>query len=60
MFNLIQSIISHSWIDHGEFIDPSQDYTYYICGALIIIFTVVFIDLFYRLVRGLLNRGKFD
>lgn len=45
MYDLISNIIDHSWIttNAGE-----QQYIYYICGCLIVILTVVFIDLIYR------------
>lgn len=45
MYDLISNIIDHSWISTNA---GEQQYIYYICGALIIILTVVFIDLIYR------------
>lgn len=45
MYDLISDIINHSWITQGA---GDQQYIYYICGALIVILTVVFIDLVYR------------
>ena len=45
MYDLISNIIDHSWISTSA---GEQQYIYYICGALIIILTVVFIDLVYR------------
>lgn len=45
MYNIIQNIISHSWSTGTS----DQQYIYYICGALIILFTVVMFDLVYRL-----------
>lgn len=45
MYELIQNIIDHSWITQGA---GDQQYIYYICGCLIVILTVVFIDLVYR------------
>lgn len=45
MYDLIQNIIDHSWITQGA---GDQQYIYYICGCLIVILTVVFIDLVYR------------
>ena len=44
MFDLISDIINHSWTTGSS----DQQYIYYICGSLIIIFSVVFIDLGYR------------
>lgn len=47
MFDLIYDIISHTW-DTSVYSSSEQQILYYICGALIIILTVVFIDLVYR------------
>lgn len=45
MFDIIRQIISHSWdTQYGG----DQNQIYYICGALIIVLTIVFIDLIYR------------
>lgn len=45
MYDLINNIINHSYQSNysGE-----QSYIYNICGALILLLTVVFIDLVYR------------
>lgn len=45
MYDIVSQIINHNWIttNAGE-----QQYIYYICGALIIILTVIFIDLVFR------------
>lgn len=48
MYNIIDSIISHSW-DSQNFNSTEQQIIYYISGALIILFTVVIIDLVYRI-----------
>lgn len=45
MYAIIDNIISHTW-ESGYTSD--QQYIYYMCGALIVIFSVVFIDLVYR------------
>lgn len=45
MYNIISNIIGHQWITSGA---GEQQYIYYICAALIIIFVVVFIDMIYR------------
>lgn len=45
MYDIISQIISHSWISQNA---GEQQYVYYICGALIILLTIVFIDLIYR------------
>lgn len=55
MYDLIENIINHAYISgHSE-----QQYIYYTCCALILIFTVTFIDLFYRIVRGICKKGDF-
>lgn len=48
MYDLISNLIDHNWIttNAGE-----QQYIYYICGAVIIILLVVFVDLMYRVFR---------
>lgn len=44
MYDLIANIIDHSWSTGTS----EQQYIYYICGALIVLFTCVIIDLVYR------------
>lgn len=44
MYDIISRIIDHSWSTG----DSAQQYVYYICGALIIVLTAVFIDMVYR------------
>lgn len=44
MYDIISQIINHSWSTG----DSAQQYVYYICGALIIVLTAVFIDMVYR------------
>lgn len=46
MYDIIQAIIDHSWITSST---SDQQYIYYISGALIILFSVVFIDIVYRI-----------
>lgn len=41
MYDLITGIISHAWSTNSS----EQSIIYYICGALICLFSVVFIDL---------------
>lgn len=44
MYDIISQIIDHFWTTgSGE-----QQYIYYICGSVIIILVVVFIDMVYR------------
>lgn len=47
MYDLIKSIILHNW-DTQNYNTTEQQILYYICGTLIIILVVVFIDLVYR------------
>lgn len=44
MYNIISQIIDHVWTTGSN----DQQYIYYICGALIIILTCVFVDMVYR------------
>lgn len=44
MYEIIRNIIDHDWVTGSN----DQQYIYYICGCLIVIFTCVFIDLIYR------------
>lgn len=41
MYDVINDIISHTW-ESGYTSD--QQYIYYICGALIVVLTAVFVD----------------
>lgn len=41
MYQIIQQIISHTWVTTSS----EQQYIYYICGALICLFSVVVIDI---------------
>lgn len=45
MYQVIERIISHAW----ESQNSAQQYIYYICGALIIVLTAVFIDMVVRI-----------
>lgn len=47
MYDIVSGIIDHNWMTNSS----EQQYIYYICGALIIILTCVFIDLVYRVFR---------
>lgn len=50
MYDIVSGIIDHSWNTQYS---GDQQYIYYICGALIILLTCVFIDLVYRFFRHL-------
>lgn len=45
MYDIVYYIIDHAWESQYT---SDQQYIYYICGSLIIIFSCVFIDLVYR------------
>lgn len=47
MYDIISDIINHTWITQSS---GEQQYIYYICGALIVILSCVFIDLVYRII----------
>lgn len=44
MYDIIENLINHNWVTGTS----DQQYIYYICGALIILFTCVIIDMVYR------------
>lgn len=48
MYNIIEGIISHVWIAGSS----DQSTIYYICGALICLLTVVFVDLIRDIFSG--------
>lgn len=50
MYDVIFDIIGHTWVS-GNASSGDQSYIYYICGALIVILTCVFVDLIYRVFR---------
>lgn len=50
MYDVIETIIGHVW-NTNNYNTTEQQLIYYICGACIIILTVVFIDLIYRVFR---------
>lgn len=56
MYDIIESIIGHEWITNYS---GDQQYIYYISGTVIILFSVTFIDLIYRFVRGIIRKGDF-
>lgn len=41
MYDIISNIIDHNWATGNS----EQQYIYYICGALIVVFSVVFVDM---------------
>lgn len=50
MYDVIANIIDHVW-NTNNYNSTEQQIVYYICGCLIIILTVTFIDLMYRIFR---------
>lgn len=55
MYQVIENIIAHSW---QSSYNGDQQYIYYICGALIVIFSMVFVDLVYRVFSHFWSGGK--
>lgn len=49
MYNVISNIINHTWITQNA---GDQQYVYYIAGAVIVVLTVTFVDLVYRVFRN--------
>lgn len=45
MYQVVYDIINHAWVNG----DSLQSTVVYVCGALIIILTCVFIDMIYRI-----------
>lgn len=49
MYDIVSNIIDHNWITQGA---GEQQYVYYICGALIVLFSVIFIDMIREIFRA--------
>ena len=45
MYDIVSQIINHNWVTN----DSAQQYVYYICGALIIVLTAIFLDMVVRI-----------
>lgn len=59
MYDIIEDIIAHVF-QTGTGWNTTEQQTYMlISGAVILILTVTFIDLFYRLIRGIFRKGDF-
>lgn len=54
MYSAFERIINHSWVQG----DSMQQYIVYACCVCIIIFSVVFIDLIYRIFSHFWRGGK--
>lgn len=52
MYDIVNGIIDHSYVSNysGE-----QQYVYYICGALIVLFAVIFIDIIRDVFRSFIR-----
>lgn len=53
MYNLVNSLL-------GVPSQGANSTVTYVAGAFAIILTIVMIDLFYRLIRMICNKGRFD
>lgn len=51
MYDLIYGIIDHAWQSGTSSNSTEQQYIYMVCACLIVILTVVFVDLVYRVFR---------
>ena len=58
MYDIIKNIIDHTWNTSTNTNTTEQQIVYYIVGCLIVIFTVVFIDLIYRVFSHFWNGKK--
>lgn len=56
MYDIIKSIIDHTWVSTSA--SGDQQYIMYICGAVILIFCVAFIDAIKTLLAAFLPRRK--
>lgn len=56
MYDIIKNLIDHVW-DTGSYSSSEQQIIYYIAGCLILVFSTVFIDLLYRITRGIFKKG---
>lgn len=54
MYDQIAMIIDHLW----ETGDSSQQYIFYICGAMIIVLSAVTLDMIYRVFSHFWRSGK--
>lgn len=52
MYEIIKSIIDHSWVA-GTTSTGDQQYIYYICGAVIVVLLVVFVDVIRGIFHGI-------
>lgn len=55
MYSIIEGIIDHAWISTNS---GAQQYIMYICGALIVVFSVAFVDAIKNLIGAFAPRRK--
>lgn len=48
MYSIIENIIDHEWVSNYS---GDQSYIYYICGLVIVIFFVWFLDVLKEIIR---------
>lgn len=57
MYDIIKDIIDHTWQTTTNN-TTEQQLIYYICGACIVIFTTVFVDIIYRIFNSIMKKGN--
>lgn len=55
MYDIINNIIDHAW-NSGTTSSSAQQYIYYICGAIIILFFICIFDLFKEFIRSAMGK----
>lgn len=53
MYDIISGIIAHSWVNNYT---SDQQYIFYICGAMLLILTVAFIDVIKTIFAAFLRK----
>lgn len=56
MYDLIQAIINHVW--DNTMYGSEQQYIYYTCGALIVIYSVFILDKLFDFIINIAKGGK--
>lgn len=55
MYEVISDIINHDWVTQGA---GEQQYIYYICGAVIVVFFAIALDFLYRIISAAIGRRR--
>lgn len=55
MYDIIYNIIGHTWQSNYS---GDQQYIYYISGAMIVLFSIILIDMIYRILWSICHRGN--